>query len=92
MLEYTLTDKNGDFIFAAKKQEKPVFLKVTYMGFETHKEVVQEINSNKDFKIIDVINDFVVYSTEHNTRKTDGKDIENMPYVQSSKSTYFRNG
>ena len=55
MLEYTLTDKNGDFIFAAKKQEKPVFLKVTYMGFETHKEVVQEINSNKDFKIISLI-------------------------------------
>lgn len=55
MLEYTLTDKNGDFIFAAKKQDKPVFLKVTYMGFETHKEEVKEIISNKDFKIISLI-------------------------------------
>ena len=55
MLEYTLTDKNGDFIFAAKKQEKPVFLKVTYMGFETHKEEVKEINANRDFKTISLI-------------------------------------
>ena len=55
MLEYTLTDKNGDFIFAAKKQDRPVFLKVTYMGFETHKEELKEINSNKDFKTISLI-------------------------------------
>ena len=55
MLEYTLTDKNGDFIFSVKKQEKPVFLKVTYMGFETHKEEVKEINTNRDFKTISLI-------------------------------------
>ncbi len=55
MLEYTLTDKNGDFIFSVKKQEKPVFLKVTYMGFETHKEEVKEINANRDFKTISLI-------------------------------------
>ncbi|WP_188048950.1 outer membrane beta-barrel protein [Flavobacterium sp. GP15] len=52
MLEYTLTDKNGDFILSVKKQEKPVFLKVTYMGFETHKELVPEINGNRDFNTI----------------------------------------
>ncbi|WP_414000025.1 outer membrane beta-barrel protein [Flavobacterium sp. W1B] len=52
MLEYTLTDKNGDFIFSAKKQDKPVSLKVTYMGFQTFSEELKEINSNKDFKTI----------------------------------------
>ena len=52
MLEYTLTDKNGDFIFTAKKQDKPVFLKVTYMGFENYKQELKEINSSRDFKTI----------------------------------------
>ncbi|MEN9908216.1 MAG: hypothetical protein RLZZ540_1365 [Bacteroidota bacterium] len=52
ILEYTLTDKNGEFNFAVKKNEKPVFLKVTYMGFETFAEEQKEINANKDFNNI----------------------------------------
>ena len=52
VLEYTLTDKNGDFNFAAKKNDKPVFLKVTYMGFDTFIEEQKGITSNKDFNNI----------------------------------------
>lgn len=52
VLEYTLTDKNGDFKFAAKKQENPVSLKVTYMGFQTFTEELKSINANKDFSTI----------------------------------------
>nr|WP_288835282.1 outer membrane beta-barrel protein [uncultured Flavobacterium sp.] len=52
ILEYTLTDKNGNFNFAVKKNEKPVFLKVTYVGFETFAEEQKEINTNKDFNNI----------------------------------------
>lgn len=55
MLEYTLTDKNGDFVFNVKKQDKPTFLKVTYMGFETHKEEVKEITANREFKTIPLV-------------------------------------
>ena len=55
MLEYTLTDKNGDFVFNVKKQDQPTFLKVTYMGFETHKEEVKEITANREFKTISLI-------------------------------------
>ncbi|MEC5167431.1 hypothetical protein RCH18_003187 [Flavobacterium sp. PL11] len=55
MLEYTLTDKNGDFIFTAKKQDKPVFLKVTYMGFENYKQELKEINGNREFKTISLL-------------------------------------
>lgn len=51
-LEYTLTDKNGDFNFVVKKNEKPVFLKVTYMGFETFVEEQKDITTNKDFSNI----------------------------------------
>lgn len=52
VLEYTLTDKNGDFNFAVKKNEKPVFLKVTYMGFDTFSEEHKGVTSNKDFENI----------------------------------------
>ncbi|MEL1239622.1 outer membrane beta-barrel protein [Flavobacterium flavipallidum] len=52
VLEYTLTDKNGDFNFAVKKNDKPVFLKVTYMGFDTFAEEQKGITSNKDFNNI----------------------------------------
>ncbi|MES2241198.1 MAG: outer membrane beta-barrel protein [Bacteroidota bacterium] len=52
VLEYTLTDKNGDFNFAVKKNDKPVFLKVTYMGFETFAEEQKEVTANKDFNNI----------------------------------------
>jgi hypothetical protein len=52
ILEYTLTDKNGNFNFAVKKNEKPVFLKVTYVGFETFAEEQKEITNNKDFNNI----------------------------------------
>lgn len=49
ILEYTLTDKNGNFNFAVKKNDKPVFLKVTYMGFETFAEEQKDVTANKDF-------------------------------------------
>lgn len=52
VLEYTLTDKNGDFNFAVKKNDKPVFLKVTYMGFETFNEEQKDLTTNKDFNNI----------------------------------------
>jgi len=52
ILEYTLTDKHGDFNFAVKKNDKPVFLKVTYMGFETFTEEQKDLTANKDFSNI----------------------------------------
>ena len=52
ILEYTLTDKHGDFNFAVKKNDKPVFLKVTYVGFETFTEEQKDLTANKDFSNI----------------------------------------
>ena len=52
VLEYTLTDKNGDFNFAVKKNDKAVFLKITYMGFETFAEEQKDLTANKDFNNI----------------------------------------
>lgn len=52
VLEYTITDKKGEFNFAVKKNEKPVFLKVTYIGFETFAEEQKDLTANKDFNNI----------------------------------------
>ncbi|MFV8327284.1 outer membrane beta-barrel protein [Flavobacterium sp. ZS1P14] len=49
VLEYTTTDKNGFFKIATKKYEKPVFLKISYMGYQTEVEEQKEITENKDF-------------------------------------------
>ena len=33
VIEYTTTDKNGDFKIATKKYDKPVFLKINFIGY-----------------------------------------------------------
>jgi len=55
VLEYTLTDKNGDFIFSAKKKDTPVFLKVTFVGFQTFVDEQKDISADKDFKTIHLL-------------------------------------
>jgi hypothetical protein len=49
VLEYATTDKNGLFKIMTKKFDKPVFLKVSYMGFQSYVEEQKEIAENKDF-------------------------------------------
>ena len=49
VLEYATTDKNGLFKIASKKYEKPVFLKISYMGYQTYVEEQKGILENKDF-------------------------------------------
>jgi len=55
VLEYTLTDKNGNFVFQAKKNENPVFLKVTFVGFQTYADEQKDISADKDFKTIPLL-------------------------------------
>ncbi len=49
VLEYTTTDKNGLFKINTKKFDKPVFLKVSYMGYQSYIEEQKGILENKDF-------------------------------------------
>jgi len=52
VIDYTITDKNGAFLMTTKKITKPVFLKVSYMGYRTFKEEQKSITENKDFGIL----------------------------------------
>ncbi len=49
VLDYTITDKNGYFKINLKKTSKPVFLKIAYLGFQTYKQELKEIQEDKNF-------------------------------------------
>jgi hypothetical protein len=49
VVEYTTTDKNGEFKVTTKKYDKPVFLKINFMGYQTYTEEQSKLLQNKDF-------------------------------------------
>ena len=69
IIEYATTDKNGFFSINMKKIDKPVFLKVNYMGYQPFFEEEKGITENKDFGklyLLESVNalDNVVIKTE----------------------------
>ncbi|ESU29346.1 hypothetical protein FLJC2902T_07430 [Flavobacterium limnosediminis JC2902] len=52
LVDYTITDKNGNFSLAVKKITQPVFLKVSMEGFEAHKQSLNELLKATDFGVI----------------------------------------
>lgn len=52
LVDYTITDKNGSFSFDLKKNETPVWLKISMTGFEDYKVSLTSISENKDFGVI----------------------------------------
>ncbi len=49
VIDYATTDKNGLFKITTKKYDKPVFLKVSYIGYQSYIEEQKGILENKDF-------------------------------------------
>ena len=49
VIEYANTDKNGVFKITTKKYDKPVFLKVNYMGYQPYTEEQSSLLESKDF-------------------------------------------
>ncbi len=54
LVDYTITDKSGTFTLNAKKTTKPVFLRVSYTGYQDFKSVFTELSVDKDFGTIDL--------------------------------------
>lgn len=52
LVDYTITDKNGNFSLAVKKASQPLFLKVSMVGFEDYKLNMAELLKAKDFGVI----------------------------------------
>lgn len=49
VIEYATTDKNGSFKINIKKYDKPVFMKVNYMGYQPYVEEQNALLESKDF-------------------------------------------
>lgn len=49
VIEYATTDKNGVFRINTKKIDKPVYLKINYMGYQTLVEEQKSLLESKDF-------------------------------------------
>ena len=49
VIEYATTDKNGAFKINTKKYDKPVFIKVNFMGYQTYVEEQNKLTESKDF-------------------------------------------
>ncbi|PWA03962.1 outer membrane beta-barrel protein [Flavobacterium psychrotolerans] len=52
VIDYTITDKNGFFKMNTKKISTPVFLKISYIGYQTYKKEAATIMESKDFGIL----------------------------------------
>ena len=68
VVDYTISDRNGFFKINTKKIAKPVFLKVSYMGYTTFKKEEKEIVENKNYGVLylseneNLLNEVVVVS------------------------------
>ena len=54
VIDYTITNKLGNFSFNIKKVDKPVFLKVSFVTFQDFKTALPSIQDDKDFGTINL--------------------------------------
>lgn len=54
IIDYTISDKNGNFSLSTKKITKPVFLKISFIGYEDYKQEIDNLQINKDFGSINI--------------------------------------
>ncbi len=79
IIEYANTDKNGAFKIATKKFDKPVLLKVNFMGYQTYTEELNALLENKDFGKVYLL---------HNTKELNEVVIKSeAPPVRVKKDT-----
>ncbi|HLF51134.1 outer membrane beta-barrel protein, partial [Flavobacterium sp.] len=60
VIDYTISDKNGFFKMDIRKITKPVFLKISYMGYQTFKQEIEGISESKDFGILHLLENVTV--------------------------------
>lgn len=54
VIDYTITNKLGNFDFKIKKVSQPVFLKISYMGFQESKSQMPSVDADRDFGTIEL--------------------------------------
>ncbi|MPT33759.1 MAG: carboxypeptidase-like regulatory domain-containing protein [Flavobacterium sp.] len=69
LIDYTITNKSGNFEFSVKKNSQPVFLKVSMIGYQDYKQELDGITASRDFGTIAIVEsskvlDEVIVKTE----------------------------
>ena len=49
IIDYTISGKNGGFQLTTKKIKQPVYLKVSFIGYQDYKQEITELSADKDF-------------------------------------------
>ena len=52
VLDYTISDKNGNFVLKIKKSENPVVFIVSYIGYTDYSEQLANLKQDKNFKFV----------------------------------------
>lgn len=52
IVDYTISGKNGLWELKIRKQAKPVFLKVSFMGLADYRQEIQSIEADRDFGVM----------------------------------------
>jgi hypothetical protein len=49
LIDYTISDKNGNFIFKTKKTENSIYFKISYIGYNDYSEKIENLKADIDF-------------------------------------------
>ncbi|MDP5097945.1 MAG: carboxypeptidase-like regulatory domain-containing protein, partial [Flavobacterium sp.] len=49
LIDYTISDKNGNFIFKTKKTENSIYFKISYIGYNDYTEKIENLKADIDF-------------------------------------------
>ena len=52
VVDYTISDKNGNFEIKTKKNESPIYFKISYIGYTDYTEKLDNLSKDKDFGFI----------------------------------------
>lgn len=55
IVDYTISDKNGNFSLSTKKITQPVYFKVSFVGFQEYAEKLESLIVSKDFGVINIL-------------------------------------
>lgn len=55
IIDYTISDKNGNFSLSTKKMTQPVYLKVSFIGFQEFVQKLESLSASKDLGLIQVL-------------------------------------
>ena len=55
IVDYTISDKNGNFSLSTKKFTEPVYFKISFIGFQEYVQKIELLTNSKDFGVIKIL-------------------------------------